>query len=92
MINLLPGSLINSPLVTPSIDVRGLIAALTGIATWAASGKIGNATQLQEVYERIDQLETSEIKTTILYHTEIRPLFHYLAIAAFALLLLAQAR
>ncbi|MCL4203308.1 MAG: VWA domain-containing protein [Pirellulaceae bacterium] len=58
--------------------------------TEGAYWKIGNATQLEEVYERINQLETSEIKTTILYHTEIRPLFHYLAIAAFALLLIEQ--
>jgi Ca-activated chloride channel family protein len=55
--------------------------------TEGAYWKIGNATQLEEVYERINELETSEIKSTILYHTEIRPLFQYLAIAAFALLL-----
>jgi Ca-activated chloride channel family protein len=55
--------------------------------TAGAYWKIGNATQLQEVYERINQLETSEIKSAILYHTEISPLFQYLAITAFALLL-----
>ena len=55
--------------------------------TEGAYWKIGNATQLEEVYERINELETSEIKSTILYHTEISPLFQYLAIAAFALLL-----
>jgi Ca-activated chloride channel family protein len=55
--------------------------------TAGAYWKIGNATQLEEVYERISQLETSEIKSTILYHTEISPLFQYLAIAAFAMLL-----
>jgi hypothetical protein len=42
---------------------------------------------LQEVYERIDHLETSEIKTTILYHSQICPLFQYFACAAFVLLL-----
>ena len=52
--------------------------------------KVGNATHLQEVYERIDHLETSEIKTTILYHTEISPLFQYLASVAFVLLLLER--
>ena len=52
------------------------LADETGGAYW----KIGNATQLQEVYERIDQLETSEIKTAILYHAEISPLFQYLAL------------
>ena len=62
------------------------LADETGGAYW----KIGNATQLQEVYERIDHLETSEIKTTILYHTEIRPLFQYLALTAFVLLLRSE--
>lgn len=59
------------------------LADETGGAYW----KIGNATHLQEVYEQIDHLETSEIKTTILYHTEISPLFQYLACVAFGLLL-----
>jgi len=59
------------------------LADETGGAYW----KIGNATQLQDVYERIDHLERSEIKTTILYHAEISPLFQYLACAAFVLLL-----
>jgi Ca-activated chloride channel family protein len=59
------------------------LADETGGAYW----KIGNATQLREVYERIDRLETGEIKTAVLYHTEITPLFPYLACAAFALLL-----
>jgi Ca-activated chloride channel family protein len=59
------------------------LADETGGAYW----KIGNATHLQEVYEQIDHLETSEIKTTILYHSEISPLFQYLACVAFALLL-----
>lgn len=59
------------------------LADETGGAYW----KIGNATQLQAVYEQIDHLETSEIKTTILYHTEISPLFQYLACGAFMLLL-----
>ena len=59
------------------------LADETGGAYW----KIGNATHLQEVYERIDHLETSEIETTILYHSEISPLFQYLACVAFVLLL-----
>ena len=59
------------------------LADETGGAYW----RIANATHLQEVYERIDHLETSEIKTTILYHSEISPLFQYLACAAFALML-----
>ncbi len=62
------------------------LADETGGAYW----KIGNATHLQEGYERIDHLETSEIKTTILYHSEISPLFQYLASAAFVLLLAEQ--
>jgi Ca-activated chloride channel family protein len=59
------------------------LADETGGAYW----KIANAAELQEVYDRIDQLETSEIKTTILYHAEISPLFQYLASMALALLL-----
>jgi Ca-activated chloride channel family protein len=59
------------------------LADETGGAYW----RIGNATHLQEVYERIDHLETSEIKTMILYHSEISPLFQYLACVAFVLLL-----
>ena len=59
------------------------LADETGGAYW----KIGNATHLKEVYERIDHLETSEIKTTILYHSEISPLFQYLACVALVLLL-----
>jgi Ca-activated chloride channel family protein len=62
------------------------LADETGGAYW----KIGNATHLQEVYERIDHLETSEIKTTILYHSEISALFQYLACVAFALLLVER--
>ncbi len=59
------------------------LADETGGAYW----KIASAAHLQEVYERINDLETSEIKTAILYHTEISPLFQYLAYAAFVLLL-----
>jgi Ca-activated chloride channel family protein len=59
------------------------LADATGGAYW----KIDNATQLQQVYERVNELERSEIKTAILYHTEIRPLFQYLALTAFGLLL-----
>ncbi len=59
------------------------LADETGGAYW----RIGNATHLQEVYEQIDHLETSEIKTTILYHSETSPLFQYLACVAFGLLL-----
>ena len=59
------------------------LADETGGAYW----KIGNAAHLQEVYERIDDLERSEIKTTILYRAEICPLFQVFAAAAFALLL-----
>ena len=55
----------------------------TGGAYW----KIVSATQLQEVYERIDRLERSEIKSAILYHAEISPLFQYLAFTALVLLL-----
>lgn len=55
--------------------------------TDGAYWKIGNAAQLQEVYEQIDELERSDIKTAILYRAEIRPLFQYFALAAFVLLL-----
>ena len=59
------------------------LADETGGAYW----RIGNATQLREVYERIDHLETSEIETTILFHSEIIPMFQYFACVAFVLLL-----
>jgi Ca-activated chloride channel family protein len=58
----------------------------TGGAYW----KIGNAAQLQQVYERIDQLEKSEIKSAMLYHAEISPLFQYLVLPALVLLLLER--
>jgi Ca-activated chloride channel family protein len=59
------------------------LADETGGAYW----RIGNATHLQEVYEQIDHLETSEIETTILYHAKISPLFQYLVCVAFVLLM-----
>jgi Ca-activated chloride channel homolog len=59
------------------------LADETGGAYW----KIGNAAQLREVYEQIDHLERSEIRTTILYHAELSPWFQAFAGAAFALLL-----
>jgi len=62
------------------------LADETGGAYW----RIGNATHLQEVYDQVDHLETSEIKTTILYHSEISPLFQYLACVAFTLLLVER--
>lgn len=55
----------------------------SGGAYW----KIGNAGQLKSVYELIDRLERSEIKSTILYHVETRPLFQIFALAAFCWLL-----
>ncbi len=59
------------------------LADQTGGAYW----QIGSVTQLQEVYERIDQLERSEIKNAILYHTEVSALYQYFALAALTLLL-----
>ena len=59
------------------------LSEATGSAYW----KIASPKQLQDVYARIDGLERSEIKTAIVYHAEIRPLFQYLALAALALLL-----
>lgn len=59
------------------------LADETGGAYW----KVGNATQLQEVYAGIDRLETSEIKSAIEYRTEIRPLYQYLALAGLLSLL-----
>jgi Ca-activated chloride channel family protein len=59
------------------------LADETGGAYW----KIGNAAQLQEVYEWIDRLERSEIRTAMIYHTEITPLFQVFALTALVLLL-----
>jgi len=57
------------------------LADETGGAYW----KIGNSTQLQTVYDQIDRLETSEIRTTIHYRAEVSPLFQYLACVALVL-------
>jgi Ca-activated chloride channel homolog len=62
------------------------LADETGGAYW----KIGSATQLQEVYELIDRLERSEIKSAILYHAEISALFQYFALTALAVLLVER--
>jgi Ca-activated chloride channel family protein len=62
------------------------LATETGGAYW----QIGNVTHLQEVYDQIDLLETSEIETTMLFRPEITPLFQYFAGAALVLLLLFQ--
>jgi Ca-activated chloride channel family protein len=62
------------------------LADETGGAYW----KIGSATQLQEVYELIDRLERSEIKSAILYHAEISALFQYFALTALALLMVER--
>ncbi len=70
-------------------DAEQLLRRLTD-ETGGAYWKIGNATQLQEVYQRIDQLETSAIQTAILYHAEISPLFQYFALPALVLLLLER--
>jgi Ca-activated chloride channel family protein len=59
------------------------LADETGGAYW----KIGNATQLQEVYAQVDDLERSEIKTATVFHAEISPLYQYLASIALVLLL-----
>jgi Ca-activated chloride channel homolog len=59
------------------------LADETGGAYW----NIGNASHLQAVYERIDQLEQSEIRSAIVYHAEISSLFQYLALPALVLLL-----
>jgi Ca-activated chloride channel family protein len=73
----------NDESLTDAEKLLRRLADETGGAYW----RIGNATHLREVYERIDHLETSEIKTTILYHSEISPLFQYFACAALVLLL-----
>ena len=49
--------------------------------------KIGNVTQLQDVYAQVDDLERSEIMTATVFHAEISPLYRYLAGIALALLL-----
>jgi Ca-activated chloride channel family protein len=70
-------------------DAEKLLRRLAG-ETGGAYWRIGNAKQLQEVYARVDELETSEIKTAMLFHAEISPLFQFPALVAFALLLAEQ--
>jgi Ca-activated chloride channel family protein len=66
-------------------DAEKLLRRLSD-ATGGAYWKIANAAQLQAVYDQIDGLERSEIKTAIVYHAEIRALFQYAALAALVLL------
>lgn len=58
--------------------------------TDGAYWKIGNSSQLEAVYEQIDQLERSEIKTATIYHAEISSLFQILALPALLLLLIER--
>lgn len=67
-------------------DAEKLLRRLSE-ATGGAYWKIAAVGQLQAVYQRIDRLERSEIKTAIVYHAEISPLFQYLALTALVLLL-----
>jgi len=72
--------------LTDAEELLRRLANETGGAYW----KIGNATHLREVYEQIDHLETSEIKTAILYHSEFHPLFPYFAGVALVMLLVER--
>ena len=54
-------------------DAEKLLRRLTE-ETGGAYWKRGNATSCRRSTSGIDQLETSEIKTAVLYHAEISPL------------------
>ena len=67
-------------------DAEKLLRRLAD-GTNGAYWKIGSTTQLAAVYDQIDRLERSEIKTSILYHAEISALFQFLALPALLLLI-----
>jgi len=69
--------------LTDAEKVLRHLSEATGGAYW----RIANAAQLQAVYDRIDGLERSEIKTAVVYHAEITALFQVAAMAALVLLL-----
>jgi Ca-activated chloride channel family protein len=70
-------------------DAERLLRYLAG-ETGGAYWKIGNATQLRQVYERIDELETSALKNKVLVRVEISPMFQGFALAALLLLVLER--
>jgi Ca-activated chloride channel family protein len=72
--------------LTPAEKLLQHLASETGGNYW----KIGNAPQLQAVYDEIDRLEKSQIKNATLYHTEISPLFSWFALPALVLLLVER--
>lgn len=78
-----PEQIANDEGLTEAERLLRRLAVETGAAYW----KIANAAQLQAVYDEVDRLERSEIKTAILYHTRIIPLFQWLALPALLLLL-----
>lgn len=60
---------------------------MIGEATGGGFWKIVDVEGLEKTYDRIDKLETSEIKSATLVHTEYTSIFGYFALPAFLLLI-----
>lgn len=69
--------------LTDAEQLLELISDGTGGGFW----KIYNIDELDEAYTRIDELETSEIKSATLVHTEYQTVFTFFALPALLLLL-----
>lgn len=72
--------------ITDSEQLLQRISEGTGGGFW----KIYDINELSQTYSRIDQLETSEIKSATLVHTEHTPIFTLFALPALLLLLIER--
>ena len=72
--------------LTDAEQLLEFISKETGGGFW----KIYNIDELSDTYARIDELETSEIKSATLMHTEYTAIFTFFALPALVLLLLER--
>lgn len=72
--------------LTDAEKLLDFIGEETGGGFW----KIYDINELSDTYARIDELETSEIKSATLVHTEYTSIFTFFALPAFFLLLLER--
>lgn len=72
--------------LTDAEQLLEMISEATGGDFW----KIYDVDELSGTYEQIDELETSEIKSATLMHTEHTTVFHFFALPALLILLLER--
>lgn len=72
--------------LTDAENLLKIISNATGGGFW----KIYDIDELSETYARIDELETSEIKSATLVHTKHSPVFGFFALPALLLLLIER--